>query len=138
MGHAGDVTAREAWAILQGAPAAQLVDVRSEAEWAFVGVPDLRSLGKEPVLIAWQSYPGMRRNPDFLTALIGRCADKTAPLLFLCRSGGRSAEAAAAVTAAGYERCYNVTGGFEGARDETGHRATVSGWKVAALPWVQS
>jgi hypothetical protein len=38
----------------------------------------------------------------------------------------------------GYAHALNVLEGFEGDKDPDGHRATVGGWKVAGLPWVQS
>jgi rhodanese-related sulfurtransferase len=60
-----------------------------------------------------------------------------APILFICRSGGRSRAAAAALTAAGYRRCYNVAEGFEGNPDPERHRGKTGGWKAAGLPWVQ-
>jgi rhodanese-related sulfurtransferase len=58
-------------------------------------------------------------------------------LIFICRSGARSASAAAAMTEAGHPHCFNVAGGFEGSRDEEGHRGNVEGWKVEKLPWSQ-
>jgi rhodanese-related sulfurtransferase len=63
---------------------------------------------------------------------------RDSPIYFICRSGARSAAAAAAITAAGYSRCYNVAGGFEGKRDTDGHRGTVEGWKADKLPWSQA
>lgn len=137
-GYAGDVAPRQAWDVLAAQPAAVLVDVRSTAEWTFVGLPDLRDLAKEPVLIPWQNFPGMAANEEFVTALKAQLADPAAPVFFLCRSGGRSRAAAIAVTAAGFAACYNVAGGFEGNLDEAGHRGSRDGWKADGLPWVQS
>ncbi|RME64863.1 MAG: rhodanese-like domain-containing protein, partial [Alphaproteobacteria bacterium] len=114
-----------------------LVDVRTEPEWAFVGVPDLSALGRRPLMLSWQLFPSMQRNPDFETALAAEGLGRSQAMLFLCRSGSRSAAAAAAMTQAGFTRCYNVAGGFEGDRDATGHRGTVNGWKVDGLPWIQ-
>ena len=62
---------------------------------------------------------------------------KHTPMFFLCRSGGRSLDAAIAVAAEGYNYCFNITGGFEGDIDEKSQRATIHGWKYANLPWVQ-
>ena len=127
--------------LLSSEPKAQLIDVRTSAEWNFVGVPELASLGREPILIEWQRYPDMAVNPAFVqalsTELAARGASAQTPLLFLCRSGARSQSAAVAMTAAGYSRAYNVAGGFEGSRDEAGHRGTVEGWKHDGLPWMQ-
>jgi rhodanese-related sulfurtransferase len=137
MGYAGDVSPREAWEILAGAPSALLVDVRTRPEWAFVGIPDLRNLGRETVLLSWQVYPEMAVDPDFIAKLKARAGDPAAPLLFICRSGARSRAAAMAATAAGYARCYNVSEGFEGDKDAASHRGQRGGWKFAALPWIQ-
>lgn len=135
--YAGDLTVRESWEMLARDTNSILVDVRSQAEWSFVGVPDLSSLGKKVALVSWQTFPGMKPNPDFAAQLAaaGVLPDKT--VLFLCRSGARSKSAAIAMTAAGYRRCHNVAGGFEGPHDPHRHRGTVDGWKAANLPWVQ-
>jgi len=62
--------------------------------------------------------------------------DHRGPVLFICRSGARSHNAAMLANQAGYE-AYNVLEGFEGDRDPQGHRNTVGGWRAAGLPWVQ-
>lgn len=136
-----DATPEEAWQILSSQPGAGLVDVRTTAEWTYVGLPDLSATGAPLLRVEWQSYPSNEVNPDFVAsvdeALRRAGCPPEAPIFFLCRSGARSAAAAAAMTAAGYPRCYNVVGGFEGRRDENGHRGSVEGWKAADLPWVQ-
>lgn len=137
-GYAGDVQPREAWEALASRPDAVLVDVRSTAEWTFVGLPDLRSLEKQPVLVPWQNFPGMVPNPDFIETLKAQIPSTAAPIYFLCRSGARSRAAAIAATAAGYAACYNIAGGFEGNLDESAHRGTRDGWKASGLPWAQS
>lgn len=141
-GFAGEVDAATAWRRLQESRGAVLIDVRTRAEWAFVGVPDLSALGKEPVLVEWQTFPGGAANERFVdalaTELAARGVERSAELFFICRSGGRSASAAAAMTAAGYTQCFNVVGGFEGRLDEQRHRGTVEGWKAAGLPWFQN
>jgi rhodanese-related sulfurtransferase len=142
MGYAGDIEAAEAWALLKSDPRAQLVDVRSAAEWTFVGVPDLSPVGRKPILVEWQVFPGMGRNPAFEQAVVERLqaagASETTPIAFLCRSGGRSSAAAKALTAKGFSKCFNIAGGFEGDLDSNRHRGTASGWKANGLPWVQS
>ncbi len=137
MSYAGDKNPSETWDSLEKEPGARLIDVRSEAEWAFVGIPDLTPLGKELLLLAWQHFPGMEVNQDFVEQLAARVPDREAPLYFICRSGGRSQAAAMAATAAGYRHCFNVAEGFEGGHDEQGHRGRVSGWKARELPWRQ-
>ena len=41
----------KAWAALAADPSAHLVDVRTVAEWNFVGLPDLGTLGKRVLLV---------------------------------------------------------------------------------------
>jgi rhodanese-related sulfurtransferase len=136
-GYAGDVAPKTAWQILTQHPDAVLVDVRTTAEWNYVGAPDLRSLNKQIVPIEWQVYPAMQVNAGFAAALhdAGIAGDR--PVLFLCRSGVRSKAAAQAMTAAGMARCYNIIDGFEGPADPAGHRGAVAGWKASGLPWQQ-
>ena len=139
QGYAGDLTAAEAWALLSRDPDAQLIDVRTAAEWSFVGMPDLTSIGRTLHRVEWQSYPTMALNGDFAAqagaALGGK---KTAPALFLCRSGARSRAAAIAMTSAGYTKSFNIAGGFEGDLDPESHRGSKNGWKAAGLPWKQT
>jgi rhodanese-related sulfurtransferase len=137
MSYAGDVSPTEAWEALSRDRSAVLVDVRTIPEWAYVGVPDLRSLGKKAGFICWQLYPQMQVDGEFVARVEQFVADKAAPIYFICRSGARSRAAAIAITAAGYERCYNVAGGFEGDVDGEGHRGKTNGWKASNLPWVQ-
>jgi rhodanese-related sulfurtransferase len=136
MSYAGDVTPEQAWTALRDEPGAVLVDVRTRAEWSYVGLPDLGGIGKEPVLIEWQTYPDGRVNDRFTAQLEEAGVAKDAPVYFLCRSGVRSVSAATTATQQGWSRSHNVLHGFEGPHDETRHR-TVAGWKVAGLPWVQ-
>ena len=137
-GYAGDVMPAVAWKILSERKDAVLIDVRTRAEWNFVGLPDLAGLDKKPALVEWQVFPTMQPNPDFVSALSGAVADKSAPLLFLCRSGARSAAAAKAMTAAGYSTCLNVADGFEGPLDAQAKRGAAGGWKAEGLPWRQT
>ena len=137
MSYAGDLKPTEAWKLLTENRNAQLVDVRTRPEWMFVGLADLTSLGRRPVLQSWQVFPGMEIDANFTAELTDQLTDKEAPLLFICRSGGRSRAAAQAMTAAGYRRCYNVAEGFEGNPDAERHRGKTGGWKAAGLPWVQ-
>ena len=135
--YAGDITPTEAWEILKTNDKAVLIDVRTEAEWAWVGQPDLSSLNKQHLLIEWVRFPGGVPNESFAAEVSAQHTDKTAPILFLCRSGVRSKYASIVMTEAGYETCYNVAGGFEGDHNTDKHRGTVNGWKVENLPWAQ-
>ena len=132
-----NVAPRVAWETLMRDADAHLVDVRTQPEWAFVGVPDLGEAGKQPVLIPWQSYPAMQVNGQFLDHLREAGLGPQHKLYFLCRSGGRSMAAAGAAEAAGFPHAYNVADGFEGPADEEMHRGTVAGWKADGLPWRQ-
>jgi rhodanese-related sulfurtransferase len=136
--YAGDISAAEAWEKLEADPGTQLVDVRTMAEWNFVGLPDLSSLGRRVHCVEWQSFPTGAQNPGFLTEATGLLADKDAPVLLLCRSGARSRAAAIALTRAGFQQAFNIAGGFEGDMDQEGHRGNAGGWKAAGLPWRQS
>ncbi len=132
-----DVEAGKVWEALEADPAAQLCDVRTDAEWNFVGLPDLQPIGREPVLIPWQIYPSMQRNGAFVDHLRQAGLAPETPIYFICRSGARSLAAAQAAAAAGFKRVYNVAEGFEGPPDAEGHRGAVSGWKASGLPWRQ-
>lgn len=135
MTYAGDVTPSEAYAAVTQSEDAVLVDVRTRAEWSYVGVPQVDS-PRDPVLVEWQQYPDGRLNDSFVDELRAAGIEDGTPIYFLCRSGVRSIAAAEAATAAGLGPAYNVLEGFEGPHDADGHR-TVAGWKVAGLPWKQ-
>jgi rhodanese-related sulfurtransferase len=132
-----DVRPAEAYDAIRKDPAAVLVDVRTDAEWTFVGLPDLSEVGKQPVLIPWQVYPAMGVNGGFVDHLHKAGATPLSKIYFLCRSGARSLAAAQAAQAAGFPNSYNVADGFEGPPDGDGHRGTVAGWKAEGLPWRQ-
>jgi len=132
-----DIAPAETWAAMQNDPAAMLVDVRTDAEWNFVGIPDLADAGKRVVLIPWQVYPSMTVNSHFTEALRKGGVLPEHRVYFICRSGARSLAAAQAAQAAGYAAVFNVADGFEGPVDHAGHRGVVAGWKAAGLPWMQ-
>lgn len=127
----GALTPQEAQALLQQTPGAKLVDVRTRAELDWVGrIPGA-------VEIEFVRYPGGQPNPEFVKQL-EREVEKDNPVLFICRSGARSHNAAMMATQAGYAHAYNVLEGFEGDKDAKGHRNTQGGWRAAGLPWEQS
>ena len=136
-GYAGDVSPEAAWTALASDADARLVDVRTTAEWAYVGLPDLGALGKTLVTVEWKQFPSMAVNPGFAEAVASSGVTRGAALYFLCRSGVRSRDAAIAMTALGFGPCFNVATGFEGDRDAANHRGTIGGWKVDGLPWRQ-
>ena len=127
--YAGALTPQEAFELMK-AGAAKLVDVRTRAEWDYVGkIPG-------SLLIEWQAYPSSLLNPEFLNQLRAEVS-KEQTVMFICRSGARSNSAAKRATEAGYTRSYNILQGFEGDKDAEGHRNSVGGWQFAGLPWTQ-
>lgn len=133
----GDIGPVEAWEILQKDATAVVIDTRTDAEFSYVGGPDLSGLPNPMHRISWKIFPAMERNPHFEDAVKEAVPDPSTVILFLCRSGVRSAAAATAMSALGYQHCYNIAEGFEGDRNDDAHRGTVNGWKVRGLPWVQ-
>jgi rhodanese-related sulfurtransferase len=144
VSYAGDITPEEAWKMLNDDPQAVLVDCRTDAEWRFVGVPDLTGLGRDVIYVEWNRTDG-NRNEGFVDDLVaagvdpgeGPDASSGRPVVFLCRSGNRSIGAAEAATEAGIAPSYNILDGFEGDLDENKHRGA-TGWKAVGLPWKQS
>ena len=140
----GEVDPAEAWRILETDNSARLIDVRTRAEWSFVGIPDIGELAQMPLFIEWARFPDMSRNPAFAAEVeeaLG--SDNPGPLLFICRSGARSLQAAATVASHFAQKgvaanCLNVAEGFEGDLDASGHRGGHNGWKVRGLAWRQS
>jgi rhodanese-related sulfurtransferase len=136
-----DVPVEEAWERLKTDAEAVLIDVRTRAEWTFVGIPDLSTLNKRVVTVEWQTFPEGRTDPGFVERLCGLLegagVSKDAELFFICRSGARSFAAAQAMADAGYARSRNVEDGFEGPLDANQKRGQVAGWKAAGLPWRQ-
>lgn len=131
-----------AWNVLQANSRAQLIDVRTRAEWTYVGIPDLGPLGRRTVLIEWQTFPDQSVDLRFAERLanelqaLGVQVDDD--LFFICRSGSRSLAAAKVMAASGYRACHNVSEGFEGPLDDARHRGTQIGWKAIGLPWQQA
>ena len=138
MDYAGDVSVEDAWRILGDDSSAKLIDVRTQAEWNFVGLPDLSTVGKAVHRVEWQGFPGGAPNTESTDQVAATGAKPADTILFLCRSGGRSKAAAIALSGLGYTKCYNVAGGFEGDLDGDRQRGRAGGWKAAGLPWNQS
>jgi len=139
MSYAGDLTPQQAWDLLTSDDRAVLVDVRTDAEWRYVGIPDAAAIDGRSALVEWVTFPSGRPNPQFLQQLgeAGLVSGDGRPIVFLCRSGVRSIAAANAATAAGLGPAYNVLEGFEGDVGPDGHRGHV-GWRAAGLPWRQA
>ena len=136
-----DVDANDVWDRLRDNPSAMLIDVRTPAEWALVGRPDLSSMNKSVVFVEWVQMSNQAIGTQFLETLSGTLNQsgfgQDAELFFICRSGVRSKQAAMAFSAHGYNACFNVADGFEGRLDDNQHRGRMAGWKVANLPWIQ-
>ena len=129
MSYAGDLSPQEAWAKLEAG--AILVDVRTEAEWAHIGIPDTKATENDPLFIQWNLAGGIP-NSRFIEQLTQQAPEaEGTELVFLCRSGVRSVAAAKAATEAGFV-AYNVLEGFEGAPDQYGEWS-VNGWKNRGL-----
>ncbi|MFK7942833.1 MAG: rhodanese-like domain-containing protein [Paracoccaceae bacterium] len=139
-----EMTPIEAFEILQQDAHAILVDVRTKAEWAFTGLPDLSGLGRSVIPVEWTTFPTMAPNDQFVVQLQDAAGgDLPGHCLFICRSGARSMSAAQMVAHSAASqgrsiRCSNVAEGFEGDLDGEGHRGRVNGWKVHGLPWRQT
>lgn len=131
----GDILPNQAWQMLETSDAI-LVDVRTKEELMFVGKPSLEKIGKQFLHIEWQSLPNMLPNPNFIERL-SSIVNKSQTLLFICRSGARSRQAAHLAAEIGYTT-YNIAEGFEGDLDGQGHRGNTNGWKFAGLPWGQN
>ncbi len=126
--YAGSVTPIEAWDLFSLGTAI-LIDVRTIEERKFVGhVPGT-------LHVAWMTGTAMVKNPRFIKELSSK-AQKRDTIVFLCRSGKRSADAAAAAHKAGFVNAFNVLEGFEGDLDENLQRGN-GGWRHNGLPWVQ-
>ena len=91
--HKGNITPTEAHQRLQGNASAVLVDVRTQPEWTFVGVPAVERL----VRLAWQVFPAMQVNAKFVEEIEQMGLPKDAEILCICR-WRRSSSAASALT----------------------------------------
>ncbi|MBE9504120.1 MAG: rhodanese-like domain-containing protein [Proteobacteria bacterium] len=125
------IDSKEAYKMVMENPKdAFIVDVRTRAEYEFVGHPDLPN-GVPNIPLKF--YPGWKVNANFVKNAEERYS-KDVTLIMLCRSGGRAKVAAKLLLDAGFKKVLYMTDSFEGSKDEKGHR-TVSGWKVNGLPY---
>lgn len=126
------INPEQAWEQLQNNSETTLIDVRTAAEYTFVGHPP------QAVFIPWKEAPEWEVNPDFLKQVEETVPDKNTPVILMCRSGHRSMQAAQALEAAGYTNVANMEEGFEGDLDENKQRGNLNGWRFHRLPWQQS
>lgn len=126
--YAGALTPTEVFEAISQDSAIKLVDVRSRAELELVGRVPLA------MHIEWAFYPGMVANPEFSDQL-QKQVDKDSTVIFMCRTGGRSHNAALLAQKLGYNKVYNMLEGFEGEANDHKQRTLINGWKHAGLPW---
>jgi len=132
-----DISPKDTWAALAADKDAVLIDVRTDAEWNFVGLPDLGAAVERLIRLSWQVFPSMQVNGGFAEDLQAAGLTPGHKLYFICRSGARSQSAGQAAQAAGFAHAFNVADGFEGPVDGAGHRGSAAGWKASGLPWRQ-
>ncbi|MDD3884143.1 MAG: rhodanese-like domain-containing protein [Gallionella sp.] len=125
------LTPKESFDFLQANPEAVFIDVRSEMEYMFVGHP------RGSIHIPWVDGPDWEINPMFI-AHVRKAASVNRPVVLICRSGRRSADAGEALEQAGLKDVYNVAHGFEGDLDDAHHRNSHNGWRHDGLPWAQT
>ena len=133
------ISPQEAADIIHSEPNLIFVDVRSEMEFLFIGHP----VGS--VNIPWIEEPDWEINPHFvrdirrliLGGVICTEDSQCAPIILICRSGKRSAEAGQVLIDKGFSRVYNVNTGFEGDLNDHHQRSTLGGWRFDGLPWEQ-
>jgi rhodanese-related sulfurtransferase len=130
MQYAGDITSLQAMELLSSGSSTLLVDVRNAGEIAVNGAPDISK--SQYVICTIYEAGSIELSSNFISSLLAMPRD--AELLFLCRSGARSQQAAIIATQMGY-KAFNVTDGFEGPPDEKGNRGLIAGWKASHLPW---
>ena len=122
---------------LQNNPQALFVDVRSKAEFKYVGYPE------NSILIPWIDDPDWEPNPEafsdaVMQELDGRENLSDTEIILICRSGFRSNEALKCLENKGFTQVSHVASGFEGDLDENDHRGNLNGWRHDGMPWSQS
>ena len=122
---------------LQSNSQALFVDVRSKAEYKYVGYPE------NSILIPWIDDPDWQPNPEAFSDLVmqeldGRENLLNTEIILICRSGFRSNEALKCLENKGFTQVSHVASGFEGDLDENEHRGNLNGWRHDGMPWSQS
>jgi rhodanese-related sulfurtransferase/sulfur carrier protein ThiS len=125
------------------------IDVRTRGEIAFIGMPSVadanipfKFTGKKYKWSDKKNNFKMTPNSNFVVDVTKRLQQKglskNDKILVMCRSGGRSAKAADALTEAGFTQVFSIIDGFEGDSVKSGDhkgKRTVNGWKNSNLPW---
>ena len=134
-----EISARDAFELLKRDDNSIIIDVRTEEEFNSVGIIDSSQFNNRMILLPWRTNPNMVANPNFSASLqqslkqIFNDQDKNANLIFICRSGVRSSEAAMHAISLGYKNSFNLINGFEAASKD--HNPSLNGWKASNLPW---
>ena len=135
-----EIQPKQAFEMLQQQEKAVLIDVRSVMEYDYVGHP------VDAIHVSIKEPPDWETKQDFVVR-IRQALEERFPhierqeelsLLMLCRSGKRSELGAQLLLEDGFSDVYNVLEGFEGDKDDQGHRNTINGWRFHGLPWEQS
>ena len=122
---------------LQNNPQALFVDVRSKAEFKYVGYPE------NSILIPWIDDPDWEPNPEAFSDAVMQELDgcenlSDTEIILICRSGFRSNEALKCLENKGFTQVSHVASGFEGDLDENDHRGNLNGWRHDGMLWSQS
>ncbi len=136
MSDINDLLPNDAWNLLIKVKNSRLIDVRTHLEWVYVGFPDLSSINKDILKLEWVYYPSGNYNTNFLKILENQFKKDTT-LIFICKSGHRSALAAQAASKIGFKSVFNLKEGFEGDLNAS-YRGISNGWKARGLPWMQT
>jgi len=134
-----NISSKAAFELLEENPRSVFVDVRSSMEYLFVGHP----VGV--IHLPWIDEPDWEINPHFVSEvrklMLGGASTSVehggVPVILICRSGKRSAEAGKVLVEAGINNVFNVDEGFEGDLNEHHQRSTIGGWRFHGLPWEQ-
>jgi rhodanese-related sulfurtransferase len=140
-----DVTPQDAYTMATTDANVFILDVRTPAEWLWVGHPGANKLDEGAALagkVINVSYKidykgGMIINPSFMSDVSELLNGSDNPtLITMCRSGKRSVAAATLLEENGFNALNMITG-FQGGKDAAGYR-TVSGWAIDGLPYNNS
>ncbi len=130
-----DLTPKQGYDRLQKNKDILFLDIRSYAEYKFVGHP----IGT--VLLPWIDEPDWTVNPQFCQLVGELVASRTKPLdteiILICRSGQRSMDAGMALINKGFNNVSHIDTGFEGDLDDKNQRGNLNGWRYDGLPWEQ-
>jgi rhodanese-related sulfurtransferase len=125
-----EISSQKAFQMLKN-PSTYLIDVRSIAEYVFIGHPEMAY--NIPLMFWSEKQQKLISNENFLTK-IKLSFKKADILIFICRSGGRSLKTATMAKQSGFPKVFSIKEGFEGKKDEKGYRS-INGWKNNELPY---